>query len=129
MVERIYARWLELGTRISLTALVAALLAYTSGLSSPWVPLTELPTVWSLPVEEYLEVTASPTGWGWIQLLNHGDYLNLAGVALLALVTIVCYLRLVPALLARGERLQAALALAQLAVLLAAASGIFAGGH
>jgi hypothetical protein len=43
-------------------------------------------------------------------------------------VTLICYLRVAPALLACGERVQAALALAQVLVLLAAASGLFAGG-
>jgi hypothetical protein len=127
--QQIYARWLDLGTRISLVALAATLLAYTLDLFSPWVPLVELPAVWSLPVDRYLALTASPAGWVWLRLLNHGDYLNLAGIALLGLVTVACYLRLVPALLARGERLQAAVAIAQILVLLAAASGIFAGGH
>jgi hypothetical protein len=37
-------------------------------------------------------------------------------------------MRIVPVLLRLGERVQAALAIAQIAVLLAAASGFFAGG-
>lgn len=129
MFERIYASWLDLGTRISLAALAAAFLVYVLGLAAPWVPFAELPAVWSLPVDRYLALTGAPDGWGWIWLLNYGDYLNLAGVALLGSVSLACYLRLVPALLASGERLQAALALAQIVVLLGAASGIFAGGH
>jgi hypothetical protein len=129
MFEQIYARWLDLGTRISLAALAAAFLVYALGLAAPWVPFAELPAVWGLPVERYLALTGAPDGWGWIGLLKYGDYLNLAAVALLCLVTIACYLRVVPGLLARGERLQGALALAQIVVLLAAASGIFAGGH
>ena len=129
MFERIYASWLDVGTKISLAALVVAFLVYVLGLAAPWVPFAELPAVWSLPVERYLALTASPDGWGWIGLLKYGDYLNLAGVALLGSVSVACYLRVLPALLARGERLQAALALAQIVVLLAAASGIFAGGH
>jgi hypothetical protein len=41
----------------------------------------------------------------------------------------VCFLRIAALLVRRGERLQAALALAQAALLLVAASGVFAAGH
>jgi hypothetical protein len=44
-------------------------------------------------------------------------------------VTLTCYLRIIPLPLRSGERLQAALAIAQVIVLAAAASGLFAGGH
>ena len=127
MAELTYARWLEMGTRIALAALVAAFVVYMLGLLPPWVPFAELPALWGMPAERYLATTGSPAGWGWVRLLAYGDYLSLAGVALLCSVTVACYLRL--ALLARAERLQAALALAQVLVLLAAASGILAGGH
>jgi hypothetical protein len=60
--------------------------------------------------------------------MGHGDYLSLAAVALFGLITPICYLRIVAPLLRHGERLQAALAIAQIAVLAAAVSGLFAGG-
>jgi len=127
--QRLYARWLDWGTRIALAALVAAFVAYVFGLSPAALPLAELPRFWSLPLERYLALSGAPSGWGWLRMLDRGEYQNLAAVALLGLVTVACYLRLLPALLARGERLQAALAAAQVLVLLAAASGLFAGGH
>ena len=52
--------------------------------------------------------------------MGRADYLNLAAVALFALMTLVCYLRVIPLL----PRLQAAFALAQVLVLLAAISGL-----
>lgn len=127
--QQLYARWLDWGTRLALAALAAAFLAYAFGLSPAAMPLAELPRFWSLPLERYLALSGAPSGWGWLRMLDKGEYQNLAAVALLGLVTVVCYLRLLPALLARGERLQAALAAAQVLVLLAAASGLFAGGH
>jgi hypothetical protein len=93
------------------------------------VPLGRLPALWALPADRYLALTGAPTGWGWLALLGKGDYLNLLAVAALALITVVCYLRILPIQLRRGERLQAAMAMAQVVVLLAAASGLFAGGH
>jgi len=47
------------------------------------------------------------TTWGWIHLLGYGDYLNFAGIALFASMTIVCYLRMLPVLLAHRDRLAA----------------------
>jgi hypothetical protein len=126
---QVYARWLDWGTRLSLAVLVAAFLAYVFGLTPAALPLAEMPRFWRLPLERYLALSGSPTGWGWLAMLDKGEYQNLVGVALLGLVTVVCYLRVLPPLLARRERLQAAIVAAQVLVLLLAASGLLAGGH
>ena len=69
-------------------------------------------------------------GTGWLRFLHKGDYLNFLGIGILALVTAVCYPRIVPMLFNSGERLHGALAMLQVLVLLAAASGFFlVGGH
>ena len=128
-MELIYARWLDWGTRLSLVALVAAFLAYLLGMLEPWVPLAELPRVWGLPVERYLAATSAPSGWGWLGLAGRGDFANFVGIGLLALVTVVCYLRVLVALLAAGRTRYALLAAAQVLVLLAAASGVFSSAH
>jgi len=127
--QQVYARWLDWSTRVSLAVLIAAFLAYAVGPLAPAVAVDDLPRLWVLPVERYLEATGVPSGWGWVAMLAKGDYLNLVGVALLGFVTVLCYLRVLPLLLTRGERLQAAFAVAQVAVLLLAASGLLAGGH
>jgi hypothetical protein len=94
-----------------------------------FVPLDALPALWGLPVGEYLERTGVVSGWGWLGLLRFSDYASLACVALIGLVTLICYLRVLPLLLRLGERLQAVLVLAQALVLLIAASGLLAGGR
>ncbi|HZQ71553.1 MAG TPA: hypothetical protein VFB08_01445 [Burkholderiales bacterium] len=127
--QQVYARWLDHGTKLALAVSVIALFLYLSGALAPWVPLESLPRVWSLPVEQFLERTGAPSGWGWIRLAGYSDYLNYAGIALFALVSVPCLLRAIPCFLRRGERLQAALAAAQVLVLAAAASGIFTGGR
>jgi hypothetical protein len=128
-VQERYARWLDAGTRAGFALLVAGFLAYLFGLFEPLVPPQELVSLWQLPLRDYLAATGAPVGWGWLGLLDRSDYFNLAGIALLALVTPVCYAGVIPALLARGERVAALLALVQVLVLLAAASGLLAGGH
>ena len=127
--QRLYARWLDWSTRISLAVLIATVLAYMAGLLPPAVPVAELPQLWVLSVYRYREATGAPSGWGWVGWLASGDYLNLVGVALLGLVTVLCYLRIALPLVARGERLQVAFVVAQVAVLVLAASGLLAGGH
>ena len=127
-VQEAYARWLDACTRLSFAASLAAFVLYVSGAIPSYLPLDALPRYWGLPVGEFLRQTGAPSGWGWLQRLGGAEYLNLACMALLGLVTALCYARIVPVLLRLGERLQAALAMTQIVVLLAAASGVFAGG-
>jgi hypothetical protein len=123
-----YAQWLDACTKVAFVLSVASFLLYVSGALTPYVPLDRLPDFWNLPLEQYLERTQAPRGWGWLRFLGYGDYLNYLGICMFALVVLVCDLAVLPHLLRRGERLLAALALAQAAVLLGAASGLFAGG-
>ncbi len=127
--QKIYARWLDWGTRLSLAVLIAAFLAYVLGFTPAALPLAEVPRFWALPLERYLALSGGATGWGWLAMLDQGEYQNLIGVASLGLVTVVCYLRVLPLFLARGARLEAAIVVAQVLVLLLAASGLLAGGH
>lgn len=127
--QQVYARWLDWGTRIGLALLGATFLIYACSLVEPLVPMRELAAVWNLPVERYLAVTGAPSGWAWLTALGKADFLNLAGVALLAMVTVACYLRIVPILAKHGALLEAGLAILQIVVLLLAASGTLAGAH
>ena len=127
MDHLIYARWLGVGTRIALTLLIATFAVYALGVMEPLVPLRALPELWRLPVGEFIAATGAPTGWGWLARLGAGDYLNLVGVAFLGGVSVVCYLRIAPYYWREGDRALAWLAVAQVVVLLAAASGLIAG--
>ncbi len=124
-----YARLLEACTRLGLAVLVLSFCAYAGGLLSPRVALQRLPELWSLPVADYLQQTQSPTGWGWLTLLRHGDFAGLLGIAILAGCSLLCLLALVPPYRKRGDRVYVALCLAEVAVVLVAASGWLAGGH
>jgi hypothetical protein len=110
-----------MGTRVGFVVLIVSFLIYVSGLLDPGVPLQELTRLWGLPVDSYVAAIGAPTGWGWLALLAKGDYLNYLGVALLASVTIAAYARIVPVLLAHGERWRAAIAALQVVVLVVAA--------
>jgi len=128
-MQATYARWLDAATRVGFAISLAAFLVYVSGAVEPFVPLEQLPQLWTLSAARYAEATGAPTGWGWLGMLGYADYLNLAALALFGLVTLACYARIVPLLFAEGERLQAFIALAQVLVLAAAAAGFFTGGR
>lgn len=124
-----YARLLDWGTRLGLAVLVLSFAAYLLGLLPPHVAPERLPELWNLPVDQYLARTQSPTGWGWVALLPGSDILGLAGIVILAGVSVPCLLALVPLYAARGEKAFVAICLAEVAVVLLAASGWLAGGH
>ena len=119
--QEVYARWLDWGTRIALGVLIASFLVYALALRDPLLPPQELAKLWAFPVDHYIAASGAPTGWGWLQLLHKSDYLIFLAVAMLGLVTVVCYARIVPVLLRQGERWRAAIAIAQGVVLLGAA--------
>ena len=126
-LRELYARWLDRATTAGFAITLVAFLLYVGGVLPPYVPVEALTQYWTLPVHRFIEVTGAPSGWAWLGELRYGDGLNLAAVALLGLVTPLCYARLLPALIAQRDWLQAAIALLQLVVLLTATSGLLAG--
>ena len=127
--QLLYARLLDWGARAGLLVLVLSFTAYMLGLAESHVPMRQLPELWEHPVGRYLELTQSPTGWGWLALVHRGDVTGLVGIAILAGCSLVCLLALVPLYWRRGDRAFVALCMAEVAVVLLAASGWFTTGH
>jgi hypothetical protein len=125
----LYANLLNKGMLIGLILLFVTFFIYTLGIMTPYIPLEELSNYWSLSVTDYLKTADIPTGWGWASMLQYGDFLNFIGIVVLSGVTILCYLAIVPTLLKNGDKVYAALALLEVAILSLAASGILASGH
>jgi len=123
-----YAKLLDLGMKAGFVMLLVTFAVYVSGLLSPAVPLQDVPKYWGLSVHDYLVATGNQAGWAWIGMLNKGDYLNFTGIAFLAGVTILCYLRIVPVFLRKKDTIYVVLALLEVIVLSFAASGIIRGG-
>jgi hypothetical protein len=124
-----YALWLDRGTRLGLVVLVTTLGAYLVGWLPSRVPVHELSALWHLPVDQFRQTTGAPLGWGWLAQLQHGDMAALLGIALLASCSLPCLLALVPLYARAGDRAFTAICLAQVAVLLFAASGVLTTGH
>ena len=126
----IYANLLVIGVWAGLIILLTTYTIYLTGLLPPHVDISLIPEVWGKSVNEYLEITHSPHGWGWCSFLLKGDYLNYIGFVLLALMTIVCYLVLVRGYVRRKDWIFATIAILEIIVLSVAASGILgSGGH
>jgi hypothetical protein len=125
----VYATWLDWGTRTGLVLLVLGFLAYAFGFVEPRIPFERLTQVWGLPLADYRAATGMPAGWEWVSLVAHGDVMNMVGIAVIALVSIACYLRLLPLLAKRGEHALAYIAAAEIVVLVAASAGWIGAGH
>jgi hypothetical protein len=125
-----YATLLGHGWKAGFVMMIATFAVYMTGLLEPKVPLDQLVKYWSMPSRTYLEVTGVHPGWGWTSLIGTGDYLNFIPIAFLASVTMICYLQLIPAFQKKGDGVYAKLAIAEVVILLLAASGILgSGGH
>jgi hypothetical protein len=124
-----YARILELGMYVGLACLLVTFVVYVSGLMATYVPLDELSTHWQKNVHAYLHDAKIAPGWSWIGMVGYGDFLNFVGIAILAGVTVLCYLATIPLLLRKRDYIYAILALLEVLVLLGAASGLISAGH
>jgi hypothetical protein len=102
---------------------------YVFGIMEPYVPLSELHELWSKNVHDYLSDAKIDSGWGWTSMLAYGDFVNFIGIAVLAGVTVLCYLVILPILLGRKDIVYVILALLEVIVLVVAASGIIEIGH
>jgi hypothetical protein len=111
---------------------VLLLLSFTAdavGWLPPRVAHERLPNLWRLPVQRYVQVADWPTGWHWLPLLGQGDLANLLGIAVLCACSGVCVLAMLPHYIRRGDRAYIGFCLAEVAVLLVAASSLLTSGR
>jgi len=127
--QMLYARLLGIGMYVGLGCLFVTFVVYVVGLPAPYIPHDELSKHWEKPIHEYLADTQIEAGWSWVTMLGYSDFLNFLGIALLAGVTVVCYLAMIPTLLRKRDFTYAILSLLEVFVLVGAASGMFAAGH
>jgi len=111
--------------------LAVTFVLYLSGMVGSFIPPSQMPQYWGMSAHELLAATGAPSGWGWLTMINRGDYMSLIGIALLAALTIFGYLTLLlPAYLKKKDIHYTAIVVAEILVLTLAASGILkVGGH
>ena len=127
--QLLYASILQKGMFVGIVTLFITFALYALSIMKPYIPLDEVSHYWTMNVHDYLHHAHIKTGWSWVGMLNYGDFINFIGVAILAGVTIICYLAIIPVLLKSNDKVYAVLAVLEALVLSLAASGILAVGH
>ena len=125
----LYAKILEWGMYVGLLILFITFGLYTIGIMDPYIPMDKISGYWNFNVHDYLEHAGIKDGWAWVGMVKYGDFVNFIGIAILAGVTIICYAAIVPTLLKSKDIVYVILAVIEVIVLTAAASGILAVGH
>ena len=121
-----YARVLGAGVLAGFVLLVLSFLLYVFGVLQPLIPVDQLPKYWGLPVSEFVKATNTPTGWNWIGLIGKGDMLNLVGIVVLAGISAVSSLAVLPIFARRGETAHLLIAVLQIIVLVVSAANVLA---
>jgi ABC-type Na+ efflux pump permease subunit len=122
--QLIYAKVLSIGVKIGFVLLVVTFGLYMGGVLKPLVPVHQLPQYWHLPVDQYVKATGTPTGWDWVQMIAKGDMLNLVGIVVLAGISIVSTLAVLPIFARRGEKALVIISVLLIIVLVVSASSI-----
>jgi len=128
--QKRYGTILDVAMKVGLLVLVATFIFYLVGVPKPHVPVGDVSANWSLKVDKYLEATQIEKGWSWAKHLGQSDFLTFAPIAFLASVTVICYLTILPIFFKRKDFIYATLVIAEVMVLVLAASGVLpSGGH
>jgi hypothetical protein len=125
-----YAGVLSIGMWSGLALLIVTFFVYISGLLPTFVPISELPKYWTMRAHDFNHHLNAPTGWGWTAFLGKGDYLNFLPIAILAGLTLLCYLVILPILVRKKDTPYVVITVVEVLVLALAASGLLkVGGH
>ncbi len=126
----IYANLLLMGMVAGIIVMIITYAIYVTGVLPSHVDMSVISANWGKGIHEYLEITHSPHGWGWLSLLGKGDFLNYIGLTLLGIMTIICYLVLVRGYYREKNWIFTAISVLEIVVLSLAASGLLgSGGH
>jgi hypothetical protein len=126
----LYANILNKGMIVGLIGLVVTFVIYGAGIFEPVIPIEQVQNYWVMSVSDYLAQTGIHAGWAWLGHLGKGDMLNFLPIAFLSLLTIICYLAILPGLIRKKDNIYVVLVIVEVLVLTVAASGILgSGGH
>jgi len=130
--QLLYANVLDKGMKLGLIGLVITFAVYAFGIFEHKIPIDQIQNYWNLDggVTEYLDKTDIHAGWAWLGNLGYSDMLNFLPIAFLSLVTVICYLAIIPWLIRKKDITYVMFAIIEIIVLIFAASGILgSGGH
>jgi hypothetical protein len=127
-VQLTYAKVLDVGGKIGFVVLLLLFLLYLSGMVPGLIPIRDLPRYWGMKAGDFNAAVGVRTGWHWLSMLGKGDYLTFIGIAILAGLSIACQASICPLFVRRRDWIYLAIGVAQVLVLLLAASGVLKGG-
>lgn len=119
-----YAKVLSLGVQAGFVILVVCFILYLTGVLVPLVPVDQLQNYWGLSAAEFAKATGTPTGWAWLAQVTKGDMANLLGIVVLASVSAVSTLAVLPIFARRGDRTHVVISLLLVLVLAVSAANI-----
>jgi len=120
-----YASILLVCSWAGIAVMVVTFILYMAGLFNPTVKPSDMPLYWGLSVHKYALATHAPSGWNWLAMINHSDYLNLVGLAFLGSVSVIGYLSLSIDYLRKKDIPYVTMVCLEIVVIVLAASGIF----
>ena len=120
-----YASILLVCSWAGIIAMVISFFLYMGGQLNPIVKPSEMPLYWGMNVHKYLQATNAPSGWSWLSLINHSDYLNLVGLAFLGSVSVLGYMSLFIDYMRKKDIPYVTMVGLEIIVIVLAASGIF----
>jgi hypothetical protein len=123
-----YAKVLNRLTLFGFATLILFFLIYISGIMTPHVPLSQVSQLWSQSSHNYMQAAGIEAGWSWLGHLGYGDMIIYIPIAILAGVTIVCYIGVIFKFIKSKEYILVVIAILEVVVLSAAASGLLKGG-
>jgi hypothetical protein len=124
-----YATWLNRLTLCGFALLVVAFFIYILGILPAYVPMKQVPQHWLQSSHHYLETAKIQPGWDWLGKIGYGDFFVCMPIAILAGITIVCYIGVLFKFIKSKENVLVVIAILEIVVLLAAASGNLNVGH
>jgi len=128
--QLIYANILNKGMIIGVVILLITYAIYVTGILPTFISVEDVPKTWHYSVAQYVHKYGAPTGWNWMGEITKGDYLNFVGIAILAAVSIACYIAILPGLFRKKDTVLVVIVILEILVLTFAASGILkSGGH
>jgi hypothetical protein len=128
--QLVYAKWLNVGMVFGFIVLVISFINYVfSFFLDAHIELDKIAQYWSLSADEFRIATNSASGWNWLSLSHKSDYINFFGISILSLITIVCYVRIIPIFIKNSDFLYCTIAILEVIILTLAASGLLNIGH
>ena len=118
-------RWVVL---VGLVLMFAMSVIYATGLVPSSVSPAEVPQLWQLSAEEYLEVTGGAGGWSWIRSIAQGQNLALAALVFFPTATIGMVAIAAGLYRKNNAKIYAIISLVEALVLALAATGLLSTG-